>query len=51
MWIEYNLKRCPVCGRLEPADEFEYNLTEQDNICFYCAEDERDAEDKERDAA
>lgn len=50
MWTEYNLKRCPVCGNLEAADEFEYSMIEQDNICFYCAEDELDKE-KEREVA
>lgn len=50
MWTEYNLKRCPMCGELEPADEFEYSLEQQDYICVYCAEDARD-EVKERDAA
>lgn len=50
MWTEYNLKRCPVCGSLEPAGKFECSIEQQDNICAYCAEDERDAE-KEREAA
>ncbi len=45
-----SLKRCTCCGDLEDKDLFEYSLERQENICGYCAEDERDKK-KERAAA
>jgi hypothetical protein len=47
-----SLKRCPCCGDLEDKRYFEYSLEWQENICVYCAEDERDKQkEKVSDAA